>query len=297
MAERPGRLEGRVALVTGGASGMGRATVLRFLDEGARVVVADLNEASGAETLALAKARGAEDRVRFQRTDVSREEDVAAAVQAAVSGFGGLDCVFNNAGIGGAIGSVMETEVEDWDFTFAVLVRGVFLGVKHGARAMVEAGRGGSIINTSSVAGLSGGAGPLAYSAAKAAVINLTRAASVELAEHRIRVNAICPGGILTPLLHRGNEEPVKQRLEKLQPWPAVGVGEHIAGAALFLASDDAEFVTGDALVVDGGLTAMGPALPRRMRDDAASAAFQFVGLDKGTTGEPPVIRKLEPGS
>jgi NAD(P)-dependent dehydrogenase (short-subunit alcohol dehydrogenase family) len=186
--------------------------------------------------------------------------------------------------------------VDDWDFTFAVLVRGVFLGIKHGARAMKATGLGGSIINTASVAGLSGGAGPAAYSASKAAVINLTRAAALELAEHRIRVNAICPGGILTPLLHRGNPEPVKRRLDSLQPWPEAGTGENIAGAALFLASDDAAFVTGESLVVDGGLTAMGPALPRRMRPEPeeAMAQFQFVGVDKGTTGEPPVIRKLE---
>jgi NAD(P)-dependent dehydrogenase (short-subunit alcohol dehydrogenase family) len=291
----PGRLEGRVAMITGGGSGMGRATVLRFLDEGARVVVADLNEASGAHTLELAAGRGAGERVRFLRTDVSREPDVQAAVQAAVDGFGRLDCVFNNAGIAGAIGSVMETEVEDWDFTFAVLVRGVFLGVKHAALAMKELGRGGSIVNTASVAGLSGGAGPLAYSAAKAAVINLTRAAARELAEHRIRVNAICPGGINTPLLHRGNEALMKERLERLQPWPSAGQGEHIAGAALFLASDDAEFVTGEALVVDGGLTAAGPDLPRRWREEKGPAtAFEFVGLDKGTTGEPPVVRRFE---
>lgn len=288
-----GRLEGRVALVTGGASGMGRATVLRFLDEGAHVVVADMNEATGDETLALAAARGAGDRIRFHRTDVSREPDVEAAVGLAAEAFGRLDCVFNNAGIGGALGGVLETEVEDWDFTFAVLVRGVFLGTKHGARLMKAQGQGGSIINTASVAGLSGGAGPLAYSTAKAAVINFSRAAAVELAEHRIRINTICPGGILTPLLHRGNEEPVKKRLENLQPWPAVGQGEHIAGAALFLASADSEFVTGDSLVVDGGLTAMGPNLPRRMRGPDESPLSNIVGVDRGTTGEPPLIRKL----
>jgi NAD(P)-dependent dehydrogenase (short-subunit alcohol dehydrogenase family) len=293
-----GRLDGKVAVVTGGASGMGRATVLRFLDEGARVVVADLNETTGAETLELARARGAGDRACFVRTDVSQEAQVEAMIACATAEYGRLDVVFNNAGIGGAIGSTLETEVEDWDFTFAVLVRGVFLGIKHGARAMVEQGSGGSIINTASVAGLSGGAGPVAYSAAKAAVINLSRATAVELAERKIRVNAICPGGILTPLLHRGNEEPMKQRLEQLQPWPAVGQGEHIAGAALFLASDESEFVTGQALVVDGGLTAMGPNLPGRMREHSSeAAAFDFVGLDKGTTGEAPVVRRMGSGS
>jgi NAD(P)-dependent dehydrogenase (short-subunit alcohol dehydrogenase family) len=291
-----GRLDGRVAVITGGASGMGRATVLRFLDEGARVVVADMNEATGAETLELARARGAGDRACFVRTDVSQEEQVEAMIARATSEWGRLDVVFNNAGIGGAIGSTLETEVDDWDFTFAVLVRGVFLGIKHGARAMVEHGGGGSIVNTASVAALSGGAGPVAYSAAKAAVVNLTRATAVELAERRIRVNAICPGGILTPLLHRGNEEPMKQRLEHLQPWPAVGQGEHIAGAALFLASDDAAFVTGEALVVDGGLTAGGPNLARRAREEGQEAAFDFVGVDKGTTGEAPIVRRLGGG-
>ncbi|HKJ25217.1 MAG TPA: SDR family oxidoreductase [Myxococcota bacterium] len=291
-----GRLDGKVAVITGGASGMGRATVLRFLDEGARVVVADLNDATGAETLELAAARGAGDRVCFVRTDVSQEAQVEAMIGRASTEYGRLDVLFNNAGIGGAIGSTLETEVEDWDFTFAVLVRSVFLGIKHGARVMVEQGSGGSIINTASLAGLSGGAGPVAYSAAKAAVINLSRATAVELAEKKIRVNAICPGGILTPLLHRGNEEPMKQRLETLQPWPAVGQGEHIAGAALFLASDDSEFVTGDALVVDGGLVAGGPNLARRAREDSQAAVFDFVGVDKGSTGEAPIVRRFGGG-
>jgi NAD(P)-dependent dehydrogenase (short-subunit alcohol dehydrogenase family) len=297
MPKPTGRLEDRVAVITGGASGMGRATALRFLDEGASVVVADLNAGTGKETVELAEKRKAASRIRFIKTDVSREADVAAMIELAMTEFGRLDVVFNNAGIGGAIGSLLETEAEDWDFTFDVLVRGVFLGIKHGARAMKATGLGGSIINTASVAGLSGGAGPAAYSAAKAAVINLTRSAALELAEHRIRVNTICPGGILTPLLHRGNVDQVRRRLDGLQPWPEAGTGENIAGAALFLASDDAAFVTGEALVVDGGLTAMGPALPRRMRpaDDEALSNFQFVGVDKGTTGQPPVIRKLEP--
>ncbi len=293
-----GRLLGRVAVITGGASGMGRATALRFLDEGASVVIADLNEGTGKETLELAAARGHEARVRFARANVALEADVAAMVELAVQEFGGLDCLFNNAGFGGALGSLLETEVEDWDLTCAVLLRGVFLGIKHGGRAMKQQGRGGSIINTASVAGLSGGAGPAAYSACKAAVINLSRAAALELAPLRIRVNAICPGGILTPLVHRGNEEATRKRLDSLQPWPSHGQGAHIAGAALFLASDDSEFVTGEALVVDGGLTAAGPALARTRApqgsDDIASH-FDFVGLDWGSTGKPPLVRKLAP--
>jgi NAD(P)-dependent dehydrogenase (short-subunit alcohol dehydrogenase family) len=289
------RLSGKVAVITGGASGMGRASALRFLEEGASVVVADLNDANGKEFVETASQAGFAPRVRFVRTDVAEEADVARMIEVATSDFGKVDIVFNNAGIGGAFGPVTNIEVEDWDYTFAVLVRGVFLGIKHGARAMKRQGTGGSIINTASVAGLAGGSGPLCYSAAKAAVVNLTRAAATELAPDRIRVNAICPGGILTPLVHRGNPEVVKPRLAMLQPWPEAGEGEHIAGAALFLASDDSRFVTGEPLVVDGGLTAAGPNLLARMRQEGAASPFLGMsGVDKGTTGQPPVIRPSE---
>jgi len=283
-----GRLDGRVALITGGASGMGLATVRRFLDEGARVVVADMNAESGASAIAELAAG---DRVTFERVDVSVEADVERAMEAAVSAFGQLDIVFNNAGVGGAFGAITDLDVEDWDYTFAVLVRGVFLGIKHGARRMIEQGWGGAIVNTASIAGMSGGGGPLCYSAAKAAVINLTRAAAIELAEHRIRVNAINPGTILTPLMHGGRPERVGERLAPFVPWPdTVGRPEDIAGAALFLASDDAAYVTGEALVVDGGLTAAGPGLIRRR--GPGSTPPGFVGANRGTTGEGTVIRK-----
>lgn len=286
------RLGDKVAVVTGGASGMGKATVRRFLAEGAKVVIADFNEANGKETLDELAAEGQADSVRFVRADVAVEADVEVAILTAVDEFGALDIVFNNAGVGGAFGPITDIDVDDWDYTFAVLVRGPFLGIKHGARAMKRLGRDGSIINTASVAGLSGGAGPQAYSAAKAAVINLTRAAAIELAADRIRVNAICPGGILTPLLHRGDEEGTRERLERLQPWPEHGAGEHIAGAALFLASDDARFVTGEALVVDGGLTAAGPRLPGRMGQQSLSN-IRMTGVSKGSTGEEPIVRPL----
>ena len=291
-----GRLEGKVAVITGGASGMGRATALRFLAEGARVVVADLNDATGKEFLEAAAADGHARDVRFIRTDVAEEADVAAMIATAEREFERVDIVFNNAGIGGAFGPLTDLRVEDWDFTFAVLVRGVFLGIKHGARAMRSQGEGGSIINTASVAGLSGGAGPLCYSAAKAAVVNLTRAAALELAPDKIRVNAICPGGILTPLIHRGSPDAARPRMKELQPWPEVGEGEHIAGAALFLSSDDARFVTGEALVVDGGLTAAGPNLISRMRDPNTPSVFNMgvTGVDTGSTGRPPVIRSTK---
>jgi NAD(P)-dependent dehydrogenase (short-subunit alcohol dehydrogenase family) len=283
-----GRLDGKVAVITGGASGMGRDTAQRFIDEGARVVVADLNEETGKQTL---EQLGSE-RARFLRVDVAEESDIEAMIGLARSDFGRLDIVFNNAGVGGALGDITDTEVEDWDYTFAVLVRAVFLGIKHGARAMKEQGEGGSIINTASVAGLSGGGGPPAYSAAKAAVINLSRSAAVRLAEHKIRVNAICPGGILTPLIHRGHAELAAQRMATLQPWPETGLGEHIAGAALFLACDDSRFVTGEDLVVDGGLTAAGPSLALRNEDANRPSHFNFTGVDRGSTGLPPIVRK-----
>jgi NAD(P)-dependent dehydrogenase (short-subunit alcohol dehydrogenase family) len=278
------RLQDKVAVITGGGNGIGRATVLRFLDEGAAVVVADLNEVTGAETVALAAAAGHGGRVCFVRTDVAEEAQVVRALETATGAFGRLDCVFNNAGLAGAIGPITHIPVEAWDFTMAVLVRGVFLGMKHAARIMKAQGQGGVILSTASVAGLAGGDGPQAYSAAKAAVINLTRAVAIELAPARIRVNAICPGGINTPLLHRGNEESMGKFLDAAQPWPEHGRPEDIAGAALYLASDDARFVTGEHLVVDGGLSVVGGNVMRR--SEGGGAMMTLVGVDRGSTGQ-----------
>lgn len=286
------RLAGKVAVITGGASGMGRATVLRFLDEGANVVVADFNAATGAETLALAKAAGHTDSVRFIKTDVAREDDIVAMFAFAEQAFGRLDIVFNNAGVGGAIGPLTETTVEAFDYTFNVLTKSVFLGMKHAARILQRQGDGGSIINTASIAGLSGDCGPMIYSAAKAAVISLTQSAAVELAPDFIRVNAICPGFISTPLATGGKVAEVEAAFAKAQPWPEIGRGEHIAGAALFLATDDARFVTGESLIVDGGMTAAGPELSKRFGKISARGAG-VVGITKGSTGEPKEIRKL----
>ena len=254
-----GQLVGKVAVITGGASGIGRATVLRFLSEGANVVAADLNEKTGAETVELAHQAGYGNRVRFRRCDVAQEAEVEATIAFAVTEFGRLDCMFNNAGLGGAFGPITQIAVEDWDRTFAVMVRGVFLGIKHATRAIVSHREGGTIINTASIAGLSAGAGGVAYSTCKAAVINLTRSAAVELAGEKIRVNAICPGGTLTPLVHRGHEADLEPLFREAQPWPEAGRPEHMADVALFLASDQSRFITGEFLVVDGGLTALGP--------------------------------------
>jgi NAD(P)-dependent dehydrogenase (short-subunit alcohol dehydrogenase family) len=286
------RLNNKIAIITGGASGMGLATVHRFLKEGASVVIADFNEKNGLKTVAQVGQAGFSENVLFQKTDVASEDDIEALVDVTRSHFGGLDIIFNNAGIIGAIGPLTETTTEDWDYTFDVLAKGVFLGIKHATRTFRLQGRGGSIINTASIAGLSGDAGPLVYSAAKAAVISMTKAAAVELGPDRIRVNAICPGFINTPLADRGDPKATAKAFGKAQPWPEQGTGDHIAGAALFLASDDAQFVTGEHIVVDGGLTAAGPELSKRFPRTSARTG-RYSGVTKGSTGTAPELRRL----
>ncbi|MGD9603567.1 MAG: SDR family NAD(P)-dependent oxidoreductase [Gammaproteobacteria bacterium] len=289
------RLAGKVAVVTGGASGMGQATVRRFLAEGAKVVIADFNAANGEETLAAARAAGHGEHARFVRADVAKEADVKAMIDCAVEEFGRLDVMFNNAGVGGAIGPVWELEEAEWDYTFDVLVKGVFFGIKHAARVLRRQGQGGAIINTASVAGLSGGCGPLAYSAAKAAVVNLTRSAAVQLTPERIRVNAICPGFILTGLTRstQVSLEEAGRHLDGLQPYPDHGTGDDIAGTALFLACDDSRFVSGESIIVDGGLTAIGPDLWQRF-GIPREATMEKTRLNRGTTGEANTTRSLK---
>jgi NAD(P)-dependent dehydrogenase (short-subunit alcohol dehydrogenase family) len=276
--------EARAALVTGGASGIGLATVRRLLDDGWRVVLADLNAANGERAAAeLGTA------VRFVRADVAEEQDVAAAVAACTAEFGRIDCVVNNAGVGGAFGRLTDIEVDDWDYTFAVLVRSVFLGIKHGARAMQAAGRGGSIVNTASIAGFAAGAGPQAYSAAKAAVINLGKSAATELGPDRIRVNTVCPGLIVTPLVGAG-EETAAAVMGPAQPWPDLGRPEDVAEVVAFLAGDASRFVTGEEITVDGGLMAAGPRMQDAYGGDPGRRGL--VGVNRGSTGEAPTIRR-----
>jgi len=282
-----GQLDGRVAVITGAASGMGLATAERFIAEGASVVIADFNVDNGT---AAAERLGTH--CRFTKCDVAVEDDVAAAIELATDAFGRLDIVFNNAGIGGAFGPITDIKAEDWDATFAVLTKGVFLGIKHGARVMIDQGEGGSIINTASIAGVGGGAGPQPYSAAKAAVINLAKNTAVELAPHNIRVNTINPGLIFTPLMHSGDEDDAERVMNEFQPLKRRGEGSDIAGAALFLAGDDSAFITGQSLTVDGGLIAQGPAIHGQAKN--TRNLHRNVGMAHGTTGRPVTVERLD---
>lgn len=253
------RLEGKTAIITGGASGIGAATVRLFIEEGARVLIADTQTERGEE---LARQLG--DAAAFRRVDVTREDDVRGAIEEVVRRWDRLDCIYNNAGFGGALGSIETTTVEEFDLTFDVLLKGVFLGIKHAAPVMRAQG-GGSIISTASVAGLKTGESPHLYSVAKAAVIHLTRSVALELGEHGIRVNCICPGIVATPLAAgsaKASDESLKKlaaAMAKSQALGRVGQPEDIARAALWLASDDSEWVTGHAQVVDGGAFAGRP--------------------------------------
>ncbi|KRA65969.1 2,5-dichloro-2,5-cyclohexadiene-1,4-diol dehydrogenase [Caulobacter sp. Root655] len=254
-----GRLDGKVAVITGGCSGIGLGAVELFVAQGARVVAADLQAEKGAIL-----ERRFPDKVRFSRCDVTDEAQIAATMALAQEAFGGLDILFNNAGHGGAPNGVADMTAEGWDATFALLLRGPVLGMKHALPLMLARG-GGSIINTASIAGLQAGFGPLAYSTAKCAVIHLSRCAAAELSPQKIRVNAICPGLIATSIfgasmgLPREVADQMAARVAevgpKIQPVPKSGLPEDIARAALYLASDDSEFVTGTHIVVDGGLT------------------------------------------
>lgn len=272
------QLSGKVAVITGAASGMGKAAASLFSREGAHVVLADLNVPGGEESARLASEAG--QKCVFQRTDVSSEADVQALVARALSEFGRLDIMFNNAGIGGAVGPLEGIAVEDWDRTQAVCLRGVFLGIKHSIAPMRAAG-GGAIISTASIAGIDGYPNLHAYCAAKAGVINLTRSASIEFAADNIRINAIAPGGVSTPIVYGGlggDKATAEQWLARAQPLPRAGQPEDIAQAALFLASDASSFVTGHTLVVDGGATSGAIATAPRPGEARAAPQRTFAG-------------------
>jgi NAD(P)-dependent dehydrogenase (short-subunit alcohol dehydrogenase family) len=246
-----------VAIITGGASGIGRGAVETFAREGATVVIADVQDEKG-ERLA------AELNASYRHVDVADEAQVADLVVGAVAAHGRLDCMFNNAGVTGAGGSILDPPFAESEAAFRILFWGVLFGVKHAGRVM-KAQRSGSIISTASVAGIDANLGPHVYSAAKAAVIHLTRTAAKELGESHVRVNCICPGGIATPIFGKAfglgtqaadqTVEFMKGALAQMQPIPRAGLPDDIAQAALFLAGDESTFVNGQSLVVDGGLT------------------------------------------
>lgn len=240
------RLAERVAIVTGGASGIGRATALALAGEGARVVIADLSEDAGRSAALDLGASGAA--VRFVRCDVRDEASIEALVGDVLAQEGQIDVMINNAGIGPQQAPIIESTAEDWDRVWAINLRGVFLGTKHAARAMLSRGSG-SIVNIASIAGM--GASPLLgpYGATKAGVIQLTQTAALELAATGIRVNAVCPGWTETPIL--GDAE--RATLVRQVPLRRIGQPAEIAALIVFLASDAASFVTGGVYRVDGG--------------------------------------------
>ena len=252
------RFSGKRAVVTGGASGIGRATALRLAGEGAEVWVGDIDEAGG-----QALAEAANGRIHFLRTDVTDAAQIEALVQAPHAA-GGLDVLFNNAGAGGARARIDEITPDEWDRTQALLLRSVALGTRYAAPLMAKKG-GGAIVNTSSVSALGSGYAPLAYSVAKAGVLHLTKMAAAELARHGIRVNAVVPGFIATNIFTStlGLEGAAREQANAAiagmaahaQPVARTGRPEDIAAAVAFLASDDAAFVTGTHILVDGGLT------------------------------------------
>lgn len=276
-----GRLEGKVAVVTGAASGIGRGTVDLFVAEGARVIAADIDASRGARIEEDHKGK-----VKFVHCDVMREDDIASAIATAEQHFGRLDCLFNNAGAGGARDAAGGVTAEGFDSVMHLHVRAALFGIKYAVPAMKKKG-GGSIVSTASVAGLQAGYGPVLYSIAKAAIVHMTRVTAAQLAEFHIRVNCICPGLIATNIFAQGLGVPsqiAETRLDAIaeaaknsQPIRRGGRPRDIAEAALFLASDGSDWMTGQALVMDGGLT-LGP---QGMQQMAAFAPIvQALGID-----------------
>ncbi len=260
------RFSDQCIVVTGGASGIGEATVRALVAEGGRVVIADLQEDRGR---ALVSELGSS--VLFHQTDVTREEDIAAAIALAQDSFGPLTGMVNNAGIVGAVGSIMDTSAEAFDHTMSILSRAVFLGIKHAARAMRPQGRG-AIVSLASTAGVMGGLGPHVYTMAKHGVVGLTKSTACELARLGIRVNAVAPGGTVTPMTNAlGDNDPenTAQFIAAGSPLGFACMPEDIAKGILHLLSDDARYTTGHTLVIDAGQTTGGTEMPPFYTQDA----------------------------
>ena len=252
-----GSLDGKTALVTGGGSGIGRAASLAYAKNGARVVVADVNVEGGEETVLMIKEAGGE--AILVHADVSKPEDTQAMVDQAVAAFGSLDCAFNNAGISGGRDRLLTADYleEDWDRVISINLKGVWLCMKAEIPQMLKQG-GGAIVNTASIAGLVGLTGTIAYVAAKHGVTGLTKAAALEYAKSGIRVNAVCPGYIQTPMVQGifAENEGYEERAASRHPVGRLGEPEEIAQAVVWLSSDAASFVTGHNMPVDGGYMA-----------------------------------------
>jgi NAD(P)-dependent dehydrogenase (short-subunit alcohol dehydrogenase family) len=251
-----GILDGKIALITGAGSGIGRAASRIFAREGARLVLADVVEDGGKQTLALIHDTAGE--AVFIKTDVSKPTDVEAAIAKAVSTYGRLDCAFNNAGIEGQRGLTHECAQENWDRVIATNLTGVWLCMKAEIALLLKQGQGGAIVNTSSGAGLVGVSGMPAYVAAKHGVAGLTRAAAIEYGRHNIRINAVCPGPIRTPMMARllGERPEAEARFARGGPLKRLGEAEEIGEAVAWLCSDHASYVTGLPMPVDGGFMA-----------------------------------------
>lgn len=253
------RLDGRAAVVTGAASGIGRACALDLARAGARVVVSDLERAAegGDETVRLVREAGGE--ARFVACDVSDGADVLRLVEATVAAFGRLDALVSNAGVGGALAPAADYTEEEWDRVIGVNLRGVWLCMKHAIPVMLEQG-GGAIVNVASILGHVGFAGAPAYVAAKHGVVGLTKAAAADYAQRGVRVNAVCPAFIVTPMIERAGltEDPeVRRAIEARHPINRLGQPEEVAGLVTWLCTDAASFVTGASYLVDGGYTAV----------------------------------------